>query len=323
MMRTLITAALAVLSCALAVAGTTTTDVWTLLDAAGARVADYPDRAACVAAPQAPGSYACLDQTRVVVVDDGWVFCSDEGGVCSFSGTREVRFGTASMTTIKATTRTFTGSVVCSTAMFGDPAYGERKSCAYSSKTVVVEPSKPTTTPTKPTGSTKPTAPTYTRTQMFALGYPSIAAEAGQDVTLRVRFYGVALPDNSKIFVHLYPGTAETKVADLQHHYALVATRTWSGYVEVDYVLNVPLRTPPGTYRVAAGLFQAVSPFAGRQDRVECNGRARLLAGQSETVRPCHVGTITVRAATRSRSTATDGPMAMFYATTRAWSPSP
>jgi len=60
-----------------------------------------------------------------------WTTCAKEGGVCSFSGTRDVRYGTAT----SFVTKTFTGSVKCSNTVFGDPAHGIVKSCSYSSVT--------------------------------------------------------------------------------------------------------------------------------------------------------------------------------------------
>ena len=60
-----------------------------------------------------------------------WTTCAAEGGVCSFSGTRDVRYGTAT----SFVTKTFTGSVKCSNSVFGDPARGVVKSCSYSSVT--------------------------------------------------------------------------------------------------------------------------------------------------------------------------------------------
>jgi serine protease len=60
-----------------------------------------------------------------------WTTCASEGGTCSFSGTRDVRYGTATSYVIK----TFTGSVACTNAVFGDPAHGYVKSCSYSSVT--------------------------------------------------------------------------------------------------------------------------------------------------------------------------------------------
>jgi hypothetical protein len=69
-----------------------------------------------------------------------WSFCATEGGVCTFSGTREVRYGTASTYVSK----TFTGSVSCSNAVFGDPARSVVKSCSYSSVSAGTAPLAPT-----------------------------------------------------------------------------------------------------------------------------------------------------------------------------------
>jgi serine protease len=60
-----------------------------------------------------------------------WTTCASEGGTCSFSGTRDVRYGTATSYVIK----TFTSKVACTNTVFGDPARGFVKSCSYSSVT--------------------------------------------------------------------------------------------------------------------------------------------------------------------------------------------
>jgi len=60
-----------------------------------------------------------------------WTTCSGENGTCSFSGTRDVRYGAGS----SFATKTFTGSAACSNAVFGDPIYGVAKTCSYSSAT--------------------------------------------------------------------------------------------------------------------------------------------------------------------------------------------
>ena len=62
-----------------------------------------------------------------VTATSTWVACANEYEVCSFSGTQTVRYG-AGTTFV---TGTFTGSVVCSNATFGDPLYGVQKSCSY------------------------------------------------------------------------------------------------------------------------------------------------------------------------------------------------
>jgi hypothetical protein len=61
-----------------------------------------------------------------------WTTCAGEGGTCSFTGTRDVRYGT----TDKFVTKTVTGSTPCTNAVFGDPAIGSGKSCSYSSVTL-------------------------------------------------------------------------------------------------------------------------------------------------------------------------------------------
>jgi serine protease len=58
-----------------------------------------------------------------------WTGCASEGKVCSFSGTREVRYGAGTA----FATKVFTGSATCSNGVFGDPAPGKVKSCSYSS----------------------------------------------------------------------------------------------------------------------------------------------------------------------------------------------
>ena len=60
-----------------------------------------------------------------------WTFCAKENGTCSYSGKREVRYGTSTVYTSKV----LTGPVACNNATFGDPAHGYVKSCWYSSVT--------------------------------------------------------------------------------------------------------------------------------------------------------------------------------------------
>lgn len=58
-----------------------------------------------------------------------WTGCSAENGTCTFSGTRQVRYGANGTYAL----RTATGSIACSNAVFGDPVYGVVKTCEYSS----------------------------------------------------------------------------------------------------------------------------------------------------------------------------------------------
>jgi serine protease len=64
-----------------------------------------------------------------------WTACAAEGGTCAFSGTREVRYGAGS----SFVSKTVTGSVACTNAVFGDPAPNVVKSCSYSSTAVAPE----------------------------------------------------------------------------------------------------------------------------------------------------------------------------------------
>ena len=74
-------------------------------------------------------SYAA-DSTTAQAAET-WNTCAGEEGLCTFSGTRDVRYGAGS----SFVTRTFTGTVACSNSIFGDPALGVVKSCSVSSLT--------------------------------------------------------------------------------------------------------------------------------------------------------------------------------------------
>jgi parallel beta-helix repeat protein len=60
---------------------------------------------------------------------DTWTYCASEGSTCSFSGTRQVRYGANGQYAYK----TFTSSVYCSNSVFGDPIHGVAKTCSYAS----------------------------------------------------------------------------------------------------------------------------------------------------------------------------------------------
>jgi hypothetical protein len=56
-----------------------------------------------------------------------WTQCALEGGVCYFSGTRQVRYGLNGSFAYKSAT----DSIACDNATFGDPAFGIYKLCEY------------------------------------------------------------------------------------------------------------------------------------------------------------------------------------------------
>jgi thermitase len=65
-----------------------------------------------------------------------WVNCATEGGICSFTGTRQVRYGANNSYAIQ----TATGSIACTNAVFGDPMPHTAKTCQYSAATVTPAP---------------------------------------------------------------------------------------------------------------------------------------------------------------------------------------
>lgn len=68
------------------------------------------------------GSFA-----SAIAAETVWTRCADEGQICRFSGTSNVRYGANGAYAYK----TATGSIECTNAVFGDPAYGYYKSCDY------------------------------------------------------------------------------------------------------------------------------------------------------------------------------------------------
>lgn len=62
---------------------------------------------------------------------DGWTGCASEGGNCTFSGTRQVRYGARDIYSY----RTATGSIACNNGTFGDPLFGVTKSCSFAPAT--------------------------------------------------------------------------------------------------------------------------------------------------------------------------------------------
>ncbi|MFK3739659.1 galactose oxidase-like domain-containing protein [Massilia sp. TN1-12] len=65
-----------------------------------------------------------------------WVQCALEDQVCTFSGTRQVRYGANGQYAYQ----TATASIACTNAVFGDPAYGFDKVCSYADSTTTPAP---------------------------------------------------------------------------------------------------------------------------------------------------------------------------------------
>jgi hypothetical protein len=56
-----------------------------------------------------------------------WNFCANEGGVCEFRGTANVRYGAEG----RYTSKTATNGINCDNSAFGDPAPGMPKRCFF------------------------------------------------------------------------------------------------------------------------------------------------------------------------------------------------
>ncbi len=83
-----------------------------------------------------------------------WTFCANEYQRCSFSGTRDVRYGADGTFTAP---RTLTGGFMCTNGVFGDPLPGATKRCetrAASSTSPPPPPPPPPSDPTPPTSWT-------------------------------------------------------------------------------------------------------------------------------------------------------------------------
>ena len=110
-------------------------------------------------------SYSSTLSTASTAAAPSWIPCAGENYLCTFTGTREVRFGAGT----SFVTKTFTGPVTCWPKAFGsDPAQGVLKTCSYSSNTIATSGST-TTTPTAPAPAPAPSDS----------GWTACAAEGG------------------------------------------------------------------------------------------------------------------------------------------------
>jgi hypothetical protein len=108
-------------------------------------------------------------QTSTTTTSSGtttsWTQCATEGGTCSFSGGRSVKYGT----TTQNVTRTLTGGTACNNTVFGDPAVGILKTCWVSGSTT----SETTATATPPATTTPMTSGTSTTSGTTTATAPS------------------------------------------------------------------------------------------------------------------------------------------------------
>ncbi|WP_273034957.1 hypothetical protein [Massilia timonae] len=77
----------------------------------------------------APTATPSIPAPSVPAAPVTWRVCAPEGGTCSFTGTREVRFGAPGY----YNTKVITAKTPCNSTVFGNPKTGVYKSCSYSS----------------------------------------------------------------------------------------------------------------------------------------------------------------------------------------------
>lgn len=219
-----------------------------------------------------------------------WTWCATEGANCNFSGTQTVRYGTTTQTVDKV----LSNGTVCTNAVFGDPAPGVAKQCWVANTTTATTTS--TSTGTTATSTTSTASASYSMTQVFPLANTWVSGEQGQYANISLRFYGVPLGVNSKVFVHLYNGSS--LVAATGHHLRYLASASWNGYLQFEHPVYIPSTVPTGTYRVSIGLYYYQSPWSLLMSQLQGNGVSLLSTSTNNA--GYEVGKITVTPATKA-----------------------
>ena len=116
--------------------------------AVSAAVSDTADASTLTATATTP--------TTTTTASAVWTECAQEDEVCSFGGTRKVKYGVEAASVVLA----LTGEVTCDNATFGDPAVGQWKKCWYDAAATIAA---NTTTAPVPAVTTA-AAPTTTST---------------------------------------------------------------------------------------------------------------------------------------------------------------
>ena len=132
-----------------------------------------------------------------------WTECAQENGTCTFSGTHNVRYGTAT----SYVTKTFTSSAACNNTAFGDPAVGQWKTCSVDSTTVAT--TTTTTTTTTPTTST----PTTTTTTNLPAGVTYTGVTAAMWTEIDAQRVAFGDPNNCHAKVDALPTSGGVTVS--------------------------------------------------------------------------------------------------------------
>lgn len=101
-------------------------------------VPDSADKCPAVPASTPDGCPAAPQET--------WTKCADENQLCTFTGTRRVRYGAGTTWTSARDIVAINGGVRCGNAVFGDPIFGTAKECQLSSVMPAPQPEPPAPT---------------------------------------------------------------------------------------------------------------------------------------------------------------------------------
>ena len=107
-----------------------------------------------------------------------WTVCATEGQLCTFTGSKDVRYGANGTYTAP---RTFTAPVQCSNTVFGDPVPGTTKRCETRPASSTPPPPVDTTPPTSPTNLAVAAASASTVSLTWAAATDNVGV-AGYDV---------------------------------------------------------------------------------------------------------------------------------------------
>jgi lysophospholipase L1-like esterase len=182
-----------------------------------------------------------------------WTSCGTEGQTCSFSGTRNVRFGANGSYTYK----TATAAIRCSVSDFADPLPGAAKSCDYSDSTAAA--AAPV--------SAKQIVEYYGDSTVW--GYKS--GVGGQVATPAPAAFAAALPAAGNYDVR-NEGVSGTTACDLLNgtdgkHAAWSSQMAASKakYVLVNFAINDEWKYDVNTYKSCLGSLASIAKQNGKQ----------------------------------------------------------
>ncbi|MBI5933362.1 MAG: choice-of-anchor D domain-containing protein [Chloroflexi bacterium] len=223
-------------------------------------------------AASSPNSVS-LTGTGTAPANWAWTLCAGEGGNCTFSGSRVVRYGANNIFYYGV----FTGSVACNTTSFGgDPVPNVLKSCYLGAPD--------TTAPDTAIGATKPTNPTLLKTASFSFsGTDGGSGVASYQCKLDLGAYTActnpAAYSNLALGTHTFYVRAIDKAGNVD---ATPATYAWLVWGE--RAINGGFNTYSGTSKIPTNWVKSTNFSAsdGKDTTVKKEGTASVkIIGQS------------------------------------------